>query len=306
MDIKVQYDNKAKDLLSQKIILAHILAGVVDEFRGLNPEDIVKYIEGEPYVGIVPLDSGYTNEEYPDKNGNKIIGMNTESEEINEGIIRFDILFYVRTPNGVSKIIINVEAQKGTNLSYFLLNRAIFYGCRLISSQKSRDFTNSNYNDLQTVYTIWLVMNRDKCSITHIHLTKDNILGEYDWNGNLDMLNIVFVGLSNQPPEYEEKYKLLRLLSVLFSDILDKEEKCNILNNEYDMGSYDAVERNVVDMCNLSLGIEERGIEQGIEQGIEGMIYNMYTKGYTKEQIADVSNKTVEEINMIIKNCSQK
>lgn len=302
MDIKVQYDNKAKDLLSQKIILAHILAGVVDEFRGLNPGDIVKYIEGEPYVGIVPLDSGYTNEEYPDKTGSKIIGMNTESEEINEGIIRFDILFYVRTPNGVSKIIINVEAQKGTNLSYFLLNRAIFYGCRLISSQKSRDFTNSNYNDLQTVYTIWLVMNRDKCSITHIHLTKDNILGEYDWNGNLDMLNIVFVGLSNQPPEYEEKYKLLRLLSVLFSDILDKEEKCNILNNEYDMGSYDAVERNVVDMCNLSLGIEERGIEQGIE----GMIYNMYTKGYTKEQIADVSNKTVEEINMIIKNCSQK
>ncbi len=86
------------------------------------------------------------------------------------------------------------------------------------------------------------------------------------------------------------------------TDILEKEEKCNILNNEYDMGSYDAVERNVVDMCNLSLGIEERGIEQGIE----GMIYNMYTKGYTKEQIADVNNKTVEEINMIIKNCSQE
>lgn len=145
-------------------------------------------------------------------------------------------------------------------------------------------------------------MNRDKCGITHIHLTKDNILGENDWDGNIDMLNIIFVGLSNQPPEPEEKYKLLRLLSVLFSDILEKEEKCNILNNEYNMGRYDAVERNVVDMCNLSLGIEERGIEQGIE----GMIYNMYTKGYTKEQIADVSNKTVEEINMIIKNCSQK
>lgn len=103
MDIKVQYDNKAKDLLSQKIIQLPTFSRRSSEFRGLNPEDIVKYIEGEPFVGIVPLDSGYTNEEYPDKNGSKIIGMNTESEEINEGIIRFDILFYVRTLNGFLK-----------------------------------------------------------------------------------------------------------------------------------------------------------------------------------------------------------
>ena len=38
-DMKAQYDDKAKRLLSNKIILAHILIKTVDEFRGMNPKD---------------------------------------------------------------------------------------------------------------------------------------------------------------------------------------------------------------------------------------------------------------------------
>ena len=57
-----------------------------------------------------------TNAEYV--SGEKIKGFNTEDNEINEGMIRFDIIFYVRMPlpdksqNNLSKIIINVECQK--------------------------------------------------------------------------------------------------------------------------------------------------------------------------------------------------
>ena len=45
-DQDAQYDDKAKRLLGNKIILAHILVKTVDEFRGMNPKDVVAYIEG--------------------------------------------------------------------------------------------------------------------------------------------------------------------------------------------------------------------------------------------------------------------
>ena len=45
---KAQYDTRVKRLLAQKSILAHILVKTVDEFKGMKPEDVVKYIEGEP------------------------------------------------------------------------------------------------------------------------------------------------------------------------------------------------------------------------------------------------------------------
>ena len=51
---KVQYDTRAKRVLAQKNILAHILVKTVDEFAGMKPKDVVAYIEGEPVVGTVP------------------------------------------------------------------------------------------------------------------------------------------------------------------------------------------------------------------------------------------------------------
>ena len=44
---KAQYDIRVKRLLAQKRILAHILVKTVDEFKGMKPEDVVKYIEGD-------------------------------------------------------------------------------------------------------------------------------------------------------------------------------------------------------------------------------------------------------------------
>ena len=61
-DQKAQYDEYAKWLLGRKIFLAHILEKTVDEFKGMNPKDIVPYIEGEPYISRVPVDAGLTNQ----------------------------------------------------------------------------------------------------------------------------------------------------------------------------------------------------------------------------------------------------
>ena len=51
-DTEAQYDEKAKHLLSNKNILAHILVKTVDEFQGMNPKDVVSYIEGDPFIGV--------------------------------------------------------------------------------------------------------------------------------------------------------------------------------------------------------------------------------------------------------------
>lgn len=109
---KTQYDERAKRLLAQKSILAHILVNTVDEFKGMNPEEVVSYIEGEPYIGIVPVEPGLTNIDKKNSKKQRIIGINTENLEINEGLVRFDIIFYVRMKDGLSQIIVNVEAQK--------------------------------------------------------------------------------------------------------------------------------------------------------------------------------------------------
>ena len=236
---KAQYDEYAKRLIAQKIILAHILAKTVDEFRDMKPEDIVAHIEGDPKVGIVPVDPGMTNAARPTDastpyvSDHRLAGLNTEHSEINEGMIRFDIIFYVRMKDGLAQVIINIEIQKDEPTQYFLLNRAIFYVSRMVSSQKGRDFVHQNYNDMKRVFSIWLCMNMPSNSMSYVHLTKEDILEHYNWNGHLDLLNIVLLGIGRELPPQEEQYELHRLIGTLLSAELTVTQKLAIIETEY-------------------------------------------------------------------------
>lgn len=298
---KAQYDTRVKRLLAQKSILAHILLKTVDEFKGMKPEDVVKYIEGEPSISVVPVEPGLANMEKPDAAGQRIVGLNTENAEINEGLVRFDIIFYVRMKNGLSQIIVNIEAQKDEPTEYKILNRAIFYVSRLISSQKERDFVNTNYDDIKQVFSIWICMNMDDNSLSHIHLTKDELLKPCNWKGNLDLLNIVLIGITNEIPEHDEKYEMHRLIGALLSSELKEQEKLDIIEHEYNIPISQEFREDVRIMCNLSTGIEERATERATEKTSEKFILNMYKKGYTLDQIADVAETGVDEVEAIIK-----
>lgn len=294
---KAQYDTRVKRLLAQKSILVHILVKTVDEFKGMKPEDVVKYIEGEPSISVVPVEPGLANMEKTDATGQRIVGLNTENAEINEGLVRFDIIFYVRMKNGLSQIIVNIEAQKDEPTEYKILNRAIFYVSRLISSQKERDFVNTNYDDIKQVFSIWICMNMDYNSLSHIHLTKDEMLKPCNWKGNLDLLNIVLIGITNEIPEHDEKYEMHRLIGALLSSELKEQEKLDIIEHEYNIPISQEFREDVRIMCNLSTGIEEKATEKTSEK----FILNMYKKGYTLDQIADVAETGVDEVKAIIK-----
>ena len=279
----------------------------VDEFKGMKPEDVVKYIEGEPSISVVPVEPGLANMEKTDAAGQRIVGLNTENAEINEGLVRFDIIFYVRMKNGLSQIIVNIEAQKDEPTEYKILNRAIFYVSRLISSQKERDFVNTNYDDIKQVFSIWICMNMDDNSLSHIHLTKDEMLKPCNWKGNLDLLNIVLIGITNEIPEHDEKYEMHRLIGTLLSGELKEQEKLDIIEHEYNIPISQEFREDVRIMCNLSTGIEERATERATkkatEKTSEKFILNMYKKGYTLDQIADVAETGVDEVEAMLKKC---
>ena len=296
---KAQYDTRVKRLLAQKSILAHILVKTVDEFKGMKPEDVVKYIEGEPSISVVPVEPGLANMEKTDATGQRIVGLNTENAKINEGLVRFDIIFYVRMPsivgrkNGLSQIIVNIEAQKDEPTEYKILNRAIFYVSMLISSQRERDFVNTNYDDIKQVFSIWICMNIDDNSLSHIHLTKDEMLKPCNWKGNLDLLNIVLIGITNEIPEHDEKYEMHRLIGALLSSELKEQEKLDIIEHEYNIPISQEFREDVSIMCNLSQGIEDKAIAK--------IVMNMYKIGYTPNQIADAVGVSVDEVEAIIK-----
>ena len=298
-DRDAQYDNSAKRLIAHKIILARILIKTVEKFKGMDPLEVAALIEGIPYISTVPVELGLTNAVHF-QNGKRIVGFNTENQELNEGLVRFDIVFYVRMKDGLSQIIINVEAQKDEPSDYEILNRAVFYVSRLVSSQKERDFENSSYDDIKSVYSIWICMNMEESTMSHIHLTKEDLIGSYEWKGNLDLLNIIMIGLAKELPEHDETYELHRLLGALLSRELTVDEKLDIIGKEYDIPLEENFRKDMSTMCNLSQGVKEEGIAIGRAEGEAGLITKMYKNGLSIELIASATDKTIEEVKTII------
>lgn len=298
-DVEAQYDLQAKSLLGNKSILARILVQTVDEFLGMNPEIVESLIEGTPMVGNIPVDSGMTNVAIIES-GSRITGMNTENYEIHEGMIRFDILFHVSTPDGSSRLIIDVEAQKDEPGGYAIMNRSNYYSGRLLSAQKDREFSNSNYNDIKRVFSIWICMNKERCILNQLFMADEKVVGNYQWEGKQKIMNIVLIGLPKQVPNLEEGFSLHRMLGVLFSVDMSPKEKLKILEEEYHIVAKDEFEEEMAKMCNLSQGVLEIGIERGIEAGKKyerkQMLEKLKKLGISKDILSAMEEMEEEEL----------
>lgn len=287
----VQYDDYAKFILSQKEILSRILKFTIKEFEDMEAEDIMGLIEGEPLISKVSTEPGETNQTFH----GKITGNNTESTELEEGTIIFDVIFYVRMKDGVSRIIINLEAQGIEKPPYPLVNRTIFYIARLISSQKNRNFDHSNYGDMLRTYSIWICFNLEENCMNYLHLTNTSLFGTHEWLGDLELMNIFLVGLDKNLSEEAIKTtdsNLHYMLGTIFSNDLSPKDKVRLLGEREDMPAGTHIRKELDTMCNLSYGIEE----QGIEKGRLDLIKNMLSKHMPVEDIMKYSGATEEEI----------
>ena len=297
-DKDAPYDKEAKRLLGNKHILAHVLIALISEFKGMSAREAEKYIEGDVYIDAIPVEPGLTNKAAGSrKSGDRIVGLNTEDGEINEGTIQYDIIFYVRMKDGTAQIIVNIEMQKDKPSEYKLLHRAIFYVCRLVSSQKEREFANSNFDDIKRVYNIWICPYMKEDYIKYIHLASEDMLGRHKLEGTLDLLNIMFVGLKDELAGKDERYRLHRLLGTLLSETLKPKEKLAIMKEEYEI----PIEQNIrKEVDNLSQHIEEQA---KTEEKVR-IIMKMYQKKYPLEEIAELVGKTIEEVRTVVESKS--
>ena len=123
-------------------------------------------------------------------------------------------------------------------------------------------------------------MNMKEHSLSHIHLEEQQIIGSHKWKGDLDLLNIIIIGIAKNLPEKEEKYELHRLLSALLSSDLEVEDKLDIMEKEYD-------------------GYRE-GQEKGEKQKLVRVVTKMHEAKFPLEQIAAIAEISVENVKEII------
>lgn len=123
-------------VIGSKIILPHILIHTIKEFANMKPEQVVLLIEGEPEVASVPVFPGQTNNPEVKVVLPSITGSNTESKVLYEGIVTFDIRFFVWMPGRIEKVkvMIDIETQKEFFPGYDFVTRGIFYAGRVISA----------------------------------------------------------------------------------------------------------------------------------------------------------------------------
>ena len=129
-----------------------------------------------------------------------LAGDDTRNRLSEEGTVTYDIRFHMHLPaeNGQGcgkRLLFDLETQKEYYVKYRLITRGIYYAARMLSAQKNREFTGSEYSNLKKVYSIWICMNEEK--------------------------------------DPGERGSLYRLLNTLLSFSLTPEEKEHILEKEY-------------------------------------------------------------------------
>ena len=284
-DDKKAYDMYCKKLLSNKQILAYVMKGCIPEFADIPLKDIPSYIE------MSSINNTAACTYIDDKQ------IEVTDESIPGSQIKYDIQFEAALPlkqNDTRKntdtedrlrMIINLESQAKDNPGYPLIKRALYYSSRLVAKQKNAElgFANSKYGEIKKVYSIWICIGHAK--------QKNDVINSYTiqeschtriWHAprnHFDIMTAVMVypqveafqkgkeDREAQKPVKTFEQKLLELLQILFIKDFSMEKKKERLEKEYGIMMKRETESEVMEMCNFSDFIEERGIKKGLEQG---------------------------------------
>ncbi len=279
---KARYDAACKKLLANKVILAWIMKTCIEEYKEFSIKEIAeRFIEGEPQISQVavnPDEEMIRNTKQFERDEQiweeeQITGTSTEDSTIKEGTITYDIRFHAVVPRTGSliKLFINVEAQNNFYPGYPIVKRGIYYCSRMISSQYGTEFTNKHYEKIKKVYSVWICMNPPKHrenTISRYIVREESLIGNVsEKRENYDLMTVIMICLGKTE---DDKYNgILKLLDVLLSSDKKAEEKKKILQEEFHIEMTKELESEVSQMCNLSDGVEQKGIEKGIQKGIE-------------------------------------
>lgn len=288
---KSAYDKQIVKILSNKYILAYIMQGTVHECSQMSLEEIIPTIEGRPEIMKVSVHPGEAVE--------AITGDRSEDKVQGEGTTVYDIRFHAFIPELQQKvkILINVEAQRKFHPGYDLVTRGIYYGARMISAQRDTEFQDSNYDDIKKVYSLWIctdVPKYAKNTVTEYGICQKKLVGDFQMEARYDILNVTFMCLGDA--EDEDVPKFLSMLSVAISERIDGAEKKRILEERYQIPMTRELGKELDRMCNLSEGIEERGIKKGSEQNARRFFENGASYELVRASIEILTDEELQQI----------
>lgn len=249
-------DQRFKEIVHDRDILASLLKGVVPEFKGMPREEIFQY-----------LDIG--------NDGHTVRGKKTELVSSENGPVYMDSVFDVKIPGkGDISIIVAIEGQ-GPQMSDSLLhNRQTYYSCRLISEQ-AKDFQTKKelYEGLRKTTVIWVKLSphaKDRNTIVRDFRCRVDIREPERVNPSpLDKTEIIEI---NVGPHTDTVNELLGLLDVIFNNFLEDTEKHQIVKQKYDIDLRQSILREARNMGALAEEFEicrEEALEEGMEKGME-------------------------------------
>ena len=291
---KAKYDTQVKKLLANEAILAWILKTCTEEFASYSPNEIIKCIEGKPEISEKAVHSDELDAEDAAEltsSDKSVEGSNTEDVSIKEHTIYYDVRVNASAPgNGQPiQLIINVEAQLDTAPGYPIEKRAIYYCCRLISAQYGTVFNHSEYGKIRKVYSIWFCPNSAKKrenTIKKISLEESSMYGELESRkSDTDLLQAIIVNLGD--PDQPVDSRILRLMNVLLSNKKDVQTKQKVMQDEFHIAMTMELESEVSELCNLSQGIYNEGINVGLDKGIEGAVELLREAGFGDQDIIE-------------------
>ena len=179
------------------------------------------------------------------------------------------------------RMIINLESQAKDDPGYPLIKRALYYCSRLMARQKhpKDGFQHSDYDRIKKVCSIWICIghNNQKNDVINTYKIQETCETKI-WHAareDYDLLTAVMVYPKKEgirkaqdipnavEQEDENKQRLLELLKILFIKNLVIEDKMEQLQKTYGILMEKEIDKEVMDMCNFSDFIEQRGKEEG-------------------------------------------
>lgn len=295
-DATFKYDESARNFVAEKPVLAYILKSALDEYAEYTVQEIAeKFIEGKPEIKRIAV-----HLDHPDREDNsgmmsgddKVEGLPTEDKSQRDGTVYFDIRFFAVLPQSgeLVEILVNCEIQNNDTPGYPLPKRGIYYAARMISSQRGTIFKDQEYGKITKVVSIRLcedTANARSDTINRYSFTEECLRGDFhEEKKDYDLMTVVVLRLGSKGENSGDN--AIRLLSKMFSMNLSYEEKLDTLQNEFKISVSREMSEEVLNVCNLSTGVYNKGLSVGRMEQARETAYRLNDKGMPIDEIANM------------------
>lgn len=164
---------------------------------------------------------------------------------------------------------IDLEIQEDRYPGYKLETRAVYYAARRLGSELEKIDKHTNYDKLQKVYSIFLVMGdkvpvAERGTATLYEMRKTDIIGSVEvpeeW---YDLISVIMIRIHDKMESTDET---LNILKTVCSGLLTKQEKLDTLKRQ-GVKVTDSIEKEVTDMSALRNTLENEYSARWIAEG---------------------------------------